>query len=105
MAVILRSDWKTEGKSVLVDFLFAFHSWHGMCRIITLPSPFHIISKEQNYFSFIMIFSSCHDVICFNFNLNVMHVRGFLNECVHSGYKLNNRNNVGSFFVLRFERF
>lgn len=43
------------------------------------PNPFYIISKERNYFCPIMIFSPCYDIICFNFNLNVMDVRGFLN--------------------------
>lgn len=79
-ACYLEESLKT-GNGVSLDFLcapplplFLFHvpDHH-------LPIPFYIISKGRNYFYSIMIYSSSYDIICFNFNLNVMDVRDFLN--------------------------
>lgn len=56
-----------------------FHCSHFMCVIITLQSPLTLSQREEIIFYSIMIFSPCYDIICFNFNLNVMDVRDFRN--------------------------
>lgn len=76
---ISRSRWKT-GNGVPVDFLCTFSLSPLPLHVQDHhpPIPFYIISKERNYFCSTMILSSS-DIICFNFNLNVMDVMGFLN--------------------------
>lgn len=68
--------WCAGGFPVRLPF---FHCSYCMCRIITLQSPFILSQRKEIIFCPIMIFSSCYDIICFNFNLNVMDVRGLLN--------------------------
>lgn len=77
---ILRSRWKT-GNGVSLDFLCAPPLPLFLFQVPDhhLPVPFYIISKGRNYFCSMLIYSYSYDIICLNFNLNVMDVRDFLN--------------------------
>lgn len=80
--VILRSRWKT-GNGVLLDFLCAPPLPLFLLHVCDHrpPVPFYVIWKERNYFCTIMwdIKSSFYDTICFNYDLNVIDVRDFVN--------------------------
>lgn len=66
---------------MLVDFLCAFTVLTACLGSSASNALLHYLIGKKLFCS-IVIVGSCYDIIYFNFNLNVMGVSSFLNECV-----------------------